>query len=546
MSNLLQVIFSTDIYASRVEKLQAIFVYVLISISFVMVLGIGGITMSDGGIANPIVLVIGIGVLLPVYLLVRNRQLMLSSWLLILTLLSVPLANNMLDGAIGSLTLLINVLLIVMAGFLLRTPGIVVTTVSSVIQVFAFASVEGVTEETFISRVPLALIFIGAGVIIYAYNQFVNVSRDEGADIESEERLKLADVTMRITRQASARSNLETALYSTLDLILESYPEIYHAQVFLIDADGIQARLKASTGEVGKVLIANNHALAVGSISVIGQATLGEPIVARAGDSDSLHKSNALLPDTKLEVAFPLRVGTQIIGALDLQSKVLETLSENDRLTFQSIANSLSLAIDSIGQFEEAKVRIEENQRLTEQTRAALREVERLNQRLIGRAWIDYVRGLGDEMGLMTDFEAETSEAYLDWSDTLIEAVDNNNLIQAGNIIAVPLRVRGQVVGAVEFELEEDSSVTPENLDLISEVSERFGLAAENTRLIEESQRSAQREALINQITSRFQSAQNVEATLAEAARSISDSLATGKVMIRLGVPETSANGKDS
>ena len=81
---------------------------------------------------------------------------------------------------------------------------------------------------------------------------------------------------------------------------------------------------------------------------------------------------------------------------------------------------------------------------------------------------------------------------------------------------------------------------------MITEVSERFGLAAENTRLVEESQRTAQRETLINQITSRFQSAQNVEATLAEAARSLSETLSADKVKIRLGTPESYENGKES
>ena len=98
----------------------------------------------------------------------------------------------------------------------------------------------------------------------------------------------------------------------------------------------------------------------------------------------------------------------------------------------------------------------------------------------------------------------------------------------------------------MEFELNANQEFEPEDLELIMEVSERFGLAAENTRLVEESQQTAQREMLINQITGRFQSAQNVEATLAEAARSLSETLSADKVMIRLGVPQQSTNGKDS
>ena len=547
MTKILQSIFSTDIYGSQSEKLKATFIYSILSIIVTLLIVISTITLNDGGIANPAIPLVASAVLVVVYLLVRNRQLTIASWMLVLTFVSVIIVNNVIDGSIGALSLLINIFLIVMAGFLLETRGIVLTTITGVVQLFAIGTIEGVTNSAFTSRIPLAFIYIATGLLIYAYNQFVRASRQEGEDVEGVERLKLADITMQITRQASTRVPFQTALNETLDLILENYPEIYHAQVFLIDADGVQARLTASTGEVGQQLIANQHALAVGSMSVIGQTTLrGETIIARAGEKDSTHRTNELLPDTQLEVAFPLQVGTEIIGALDLQSKVLDTLSANDRLTFQSLANSLSLTIDSIRQFEQSQARIEENQRLTEQTRAALHEVERLNQRLIGRAWTDYTRGVGDELGLMTDFEADTSETYLEWSEALVNAVNSNGLVQNGNIMAVPLRVRGQVVGAVEFELDEHNEITSEDLDLVREVSERFGLAAENTRLLEESLRTAQREALINQVTSSFQASQNVEATLAEAARSISESLEAGKVMIRLGMPDASHNGKDS
>jgi GAF domain-containing protein len=80
----------------------------------------------------------------------------------------------------------------------------------------------------------------------------------------------------------------------------------------------------------------------------------------------------------------------------------------------------------------------------------------------------------------------------------MAEAVRFNHFVQEQQddrqIIAIPLRVRGQVVGAMEFELDVAQGFAPEDLALIQEVSERFGLAAENTRLIQESQRIAQRE----------------------------------------------------
>ena len=114
-----------------------------------------------------------------------------------------------------------------------------------------------------------------------------------------------------------------------------------------------------------------------------------------------------------------------------------------------------------------------------------------------------------------------------------------------GQIIAVPLRVRGQVIGAMEFELDENGNLMPEDLNLIEEVGEQLGLAAESNRLFETSQRVAQREALVNEIATRLQASNNVEMTLSEAARRLRSTLKANRVSIRLGAPPANGNHKD-
>lgn len=549
-------LFPTQQFKKDVDKSRALFLYSLSSIGIIGIFLVVYLFPSDGTLTiikkiqdnafmslwlEHVLTLIFIGS----YIAIRLKRVQGAALALTLGFFLILAYLNRNRGLVDPVDLALLPTIILMSGMIL-SQNLFRLVSSIVVIVYLFINIFIATGPTIDTSAPYAIVLIIFSVIVYLFQRLLGVSLTEGRDIESLERLKLAEVNMRITRQASARESLDTSLNSTLNLILENYPKIYHAQVFLLDSEGIQATLIASTGETGKHLIERAHSLAVGGLSVIGQSTFkGETVVARPGDKDSFHRVNELLPNTILEAAFPLRVGEKVIGALDLQSQILEELNESDRLTFQSLANSLSLAIDSILQFEDAKARIEENQQYAEQTRTALREVERLNQRLIGRAWSEYVKGQGDTKGLEVNFMDDSSEPFNGWTNTLAEAVASKNMVQENNIIAVPLRVRGQVVGAMEFELDEDQDFTPEDLELIVEISERFGLAAENTRLVEESQRSAQRATMINQMTSRFQSAQNVEATLAEAARSLSDTLNADRVMIRLGVPEKPANGKE-
>jgi len=554
MNEILNQVFTTQQYKSEADRLRATFLY---SITVLAIFGLlfliyliprnGTFNIIDAAQNGRLwsqlwwahLMII---ISLVSYGFVRIGKMDIADWILPFGFYLIHIIASWANGFVSPLDYLLPVLLMLGSGLLLKPRDFFVAVAIYIslytVMIISRANVDYPNELQYIGGL---IIF---AIVIYTFQRVALVSRIEGQNLEGAERFKLADINMQITQQASERQSLEVAMNATLNLILKNYPSLYHAQVFLIDEEGIQARLSASTGDVGQRLLEKGHSLAVGSLSVIGQTTLkGDVLVARAGTEDGIHRQNQLLPETTLEAAFPLLVAGQIIGALDLQSKTLSDLSESDRLTFQSLANSLALTIDSIQQFEAAKARIAENQRLAEQTRTALRDVERLNQRLIGRAWSEYLSGQGSNLGLTVNFENNSVTEDVAWTDTLLSSVEINNLVKEGTVIAIPLTVRGQIIGAMEFELAENEEFSPEDLELIQEVSNRFGLAAENTRLVEESQRTAQRETLINEITSRFQSAQNVEATLAEAARSLNDALGAERIIIRLGSPQETANG---
>jgi GAF domain-containing protein len=556
METLLSRIFSTEPYPTTARKEQARLLYILVTILLIADILLIGIlpdnaanqsilvdALQNGITPEAVAGIIGFFAIITVFFLLRLGYYDSSAWIVSLVLLGTS-ANLIINTTETDFEFLILVFTAIIGTLTLGYRGLYIIgglSILTYLSIFFTTSSDGLVHAT-----PEGFVlFVAMLAVNFTYLRYARASQVEGRIVESEQRFKLAEINTRITRQASERASLNETLNNTLAMILENYPHLYHAQVFLIDDTGVQARLVASTGETGKQLINKGHSLAVGSLSVIGQTTFkGEPVIVRAGDTETVHRQNELLSQTRVEAAFPLRIGESIIGALDLQSRQDLKLDEFDMLTFQSLANSLSLAIDSIRQFESAKARIEENQRLTEQTRTALREVERLNQRLIGRAWSEYLSGKGHLLGL--NIEIETSHVATDttWTDSLANAAQTGGIVQHQNVIAVPLRVRGVVVGAMEFELDEEGGFTPADFELVQEVSDRFGLAAENTRLVEESQRVAQRETLINEISTRLQSAINVEATLAEAARSLSDTLQANRIAIRLGIPADERRAK--
>lgn len=476
----------------------------------------------------------------------------------VILVLSWYLITNISTAVNGAFAIHIGILLvttIALSGLLLPRYGIIIGVVLAVSAYLVNVNVRigtplpepiAVPAEVF-TTLAAFLVFTG---LIYVYVRFTQLNREEGANAALQDRLRLSEITTQITQRISSRTNLSEVLNGTVDLIVEGYPDVYHAQIFLVDDDGRKARLAASTGEVGRTLLARQHSLDVGSSSVIGRVSAdGKAVIARARALDTVHRRNELLPDTLVEAAFPLRSGDTVIGALDLQSKQSIAFLDRDLPIFQTLADHIAVSIDNARLFEQTEQRVEENRRLVDQSRNTLREVERLNMRLTGRAWTEYLRTQRGAEGLLIDFTDNIAEEGVEWTPGLQEAVQNNDVIEqiqrGQRVIAAPLRVRGQVIGAMEFELDANGEISPEDLELVQEVSERFGLAVENARLYDQSQRSAQREALINEIGARLQQTNNIETTLSQAAQSLKQALKADKVSIRLGPPpgENGSNG---
>jgi GAF domain-containing protein len=301
-------------------------------------------------------------------------------------------------------------------------------------------------------------------------------------------------------------------------LIQERFADIYHAQVFLIDDRRVDAVLRASTGEVGQRLLARGHRLEVGSRSVIGQVTArGEPVIALDTASDAIHKVNELLPETRSELALPMRTSEGIIGALDLQSRRADAFTESDMRLFQTIADQLSIAV--------------QNARLFEELQARLKDIEDLNRLLIGDTWKGYVesrrRRLGASPGQADDLSHLQAEALR--TGRIVEYFEPDGTVR----FAVPMTLRGEILGAIEWQLQR--SKYSENTKLLArELANRLALAVDNARLLEESQQAASREQLLNEISGKLSRQADVSSILQLAVQELGRVLPVTQTTIRL------------
>lgn len=150
-----------------------------------------------------------------------------------------------------------------------------------------------------------------------------------------------------VSKAATQILDINELLNRCVDLI-RSHFGFYYAAIFLIDRDGKDAVLRAATSEAGEKLLENKHALSVGSKSMVGWVTANNTArIAHDVGEEAIRFDNPLLPKTRSEMALPLRVRGEVIGAIDVQSTVINAFSTEDIQTIQMMADQVAIAIDN-------------------------------------------------------------------------------------------------------------------------------------------------------------------------------------------------------
>ena len=188
---------------------------------------------------------------------------------------------------------------------------------------------------------------------------------------EAQRRSGQLQIAAEIARDASGTLDLEELLRKAINLVRERFG-FYHASVFLLDESGQYAYVRESTGEAGQQLKARRHRLAVGSASIVGQAlAAGEPVVVNDVSQSEIHHFNPLLPETRAEMGLPLKVGDELIGALDIQAAYTHAFGEEDVAVLRILADQLAIAVVNARLFAEAQQNLARHRYLHQITAAA-------------------------------------------------------------------------------------------------------------------------------------------------------------------------------
>lgn len=331
-----------------------------------------------------------------------------------------------------------------------------------------------------------------------------------------------------VNRELAIIRDLSTLLNVSANLIRERL-DYYHVGIFLVDEHGEYAVLRGASSSAAEQMLAQNYKLRIGETGLVGNVTRsGRAYIAQNVGADVVHYNNPFLPETRSEIALPLRSYNLTIGALDIQASIPDAFEESDLQTLQVLADQLSAAI--------------ENAQLVQRLESALNELSRANQTKARQAWQAAIR---KQIATMYEYDGlQVRPVPQDLSPDLTSKLEDGRPVvhtaNAKSTLLVPLTVLGQIIGVIGLEQEDSAkSWTEEQIAVAQAAANRAALTLENARLFEESSRRASKESAIFAATSRIGSVVSMENILQIAAEELEKVLSGSEITIQFIDSET-------
>lgn len=346
----------------------------------------------------------------------------------------------------------------------------------------------------------------------------------EAANRTNLRRARQFEAITQVLKVVSSIHDLDTLLPRIAQVISEQF-KIYHTGIFLLDREREFAVLRASNSEGGQKMLARGHKVQIGQTGVISFVTAtGKPRIVLGAGTDAVFFENPELPNTRSQIALPLRFAGQIIGALDAQSTEANAFGQDDIDALITLADQVAVAINNTLAIEAAQNSLTEAQSAIGESTRASWEIMR-------------PKSLGLGMQLINSSIAPLRQPYE--GSHIQDAMENGKTVISNkedepSKIAIPIRLRGQIVGVMGLQTRTSHKFTTDDADIAEAVAERLSLAMETATLIQAAQQRANIDRVTTDISTLISSSTRFETILQTAAQELSRALGGSEVLLQI------------
>jgi GAF domain-containing protein len=132
-------------------------------------------------------------------------------------------------------------------------------------------------------------------------------------------------------------------------------------------------------------------------------------------------------------------------------------------------------------------------------------------------------------------------ESGQSWYPEMVQAYSGQQTVLNGERLAIPIRVRGAVVGVIAASGQGGETASGnwvgDEVNFMESIAEQLGVALDAARLYAETRKRAEQERLVDELTSRMRATLDIQTVVETAAREMRQALGLAEVEVRLGAP---------
>jgi PAS domain S-box-containing protein len=377
--------------------------------------------------------------------------------------------------------------------------------------------------------------------------------------MQTQQRARQLETGAEISKVSTRNLNQAAIVNNAVQLIQQGF-EFYYVGLFFVEADDSAAQpatskpkwavLQAGTGEAGRQQLSAGHRLPVDDNSMVGWCIQHQQArIALDVTQDNIHHSNPYLPDTRSEMALPLLVQGQTIGALSIQSTNPKAFNQEDVAALQIMADQLANAIQNARLYSQMQQNASEIQTLLEITQEISANVELKDVlKAIVKNAIHLIQGdqgtiflLNEEDLLIPQVQVGNTNEILalrlklgegltgqvaQQRRALVRHVDDPSQVPQvpgtqpiqETVVGVPIQTEQELIGVLLIRRQGvEAKFTPADVERLESLSLQAALAVRNARLLNETQLARQETEALYQLGRELSTIE----TMAEAARAV-------------------------
>jgi GAF domain-containing protein len=302
-----------------------------------------------------------------------------------------------------------------------------------------------------------------------------------------------------------------------LDMVVNSAAEqfgYYHIGLYLFDDRRKNAFLQASSSAAGKQFIGQGFRVEHDRRNAINLVAEQKRPYISSDTGAGIFNRDPNFPLTRSRMVLPLSVRGEVIGVLDMHSDQPQGFSPDDAEVIQTLADLAAISLDNV--------------RLIDETRTLLQQLGAFTASQTSETW--------------SKFTSRHTSAY-QYTPAGVRPIfsppredDHNN---GDRSLRVPLILHGQNIGSIKLRRKGTTiSWSERERELTEKIAEQVALALENSRLVDEAQKNAQRDQMIANISSRVRETLDVESVIRTAATELRKVFDLKEAEISIGAPQ--------